>query len=449
MTNTNTNYQRLTTGFKTKGVYVRWYKGKKGFESVYPIWVNGVKKSREKAFPTKDEAIAFCKERDREIIERGKMSSILLDADEQASLDKLKRKFPNLSLTAFIERFMPFLESDWSNSTVRQVFSNYLERIELKRKETGSTSNYINDCKSRIKTVNSAFGGRLASSISPNEFRNWLVNLTTKDGKDASTAYKNTILTMVKSAFKACHLTNLDAVLKISDKLHKNLEESRNNIKIYTVAECQEILKLFVRCRDLQQYLPLLVWQMFTGGRNSECIGCVTSLSGSDRYNKSACPKWADVLPHLKDETVESQILLFCPKKQTRKKVTLTPILKQWLNFARRLTNVDEYNFLAPDDTKVNTLSRAIKSAHIRYSNNIFRHTHISYQLALTDNPELVARQHGHDVDMTINVYDEVTTKDNAIQFFNLFPETVLDSIKITHARVYNELLERLSTKSA
>jgi integrase len=321
-----------------------------------------------------------------------------VSGDEQAALIRFREwaaKTPDSpSLVAIVEAAIATHAATTEPLTVSDAIRIRIESI----RRNGRSDRTLVDSRLRLTKFEETFGPRQIISITAAEIEQWLHKL--KVGAQTWRNYARVINSIFTTAEKRITLPH-NPVRRI-DKPKVKLTEPG----ILTPSQGR---KLLAAADPL--ILPLVVLQAFCGLRRAE----------SGRLT------WADIRLDVDDPFIEVGSSI--TKTGRRRNPPIPPNAIAWLRACRGLPGARLGGF--SDYVYDSRLRAAAAAAGIKWSENLLRHSFGTYRLAVSKSAAQTSEEMGNSVAVMKSKYQNVTSPEDAREWFEIYPETEAEAVKV------------------
>lgn len=359
-------------------------------------------------------------------VTRGDAKALILTADErltyQRAVDALKETNVSLDVAAseyarartilkggdLIEAVRSFARThaDMQEKSVTDVVEEFIKLREIRTSRGGSSGRpasaaYLHDLGVRLRPFGKAFVMPI-HTVTPRLIESYVASL--KPGPRS----RHNILRSLRTLFRFAQVRRYFPRDVIPLDGIEMAFSQEGEIGIFTPEDLRRLIA--VAQRDFPPMLPFLVIGAFAGLRSAE-IGRLD---------------WSNVRAGYIEVTAAKA------KTRSRRLVPIQQNLAAWLADLRqesgRIADLPAiWRGFGPltAATEIKAAGRRPRRAPVKWQPNGLRHSFITYRLALTQNENLVATEAGNTPQMIHRHYRELTTEDQAREWFALTPETL------------------------
>lgn len=288
-----------------------------------------------------------------------------------------------------------------------------ITRFLASRKASNCKPRYIENLESQLKQVSDDFGSAMIDSVNKAQIERFLKNLTARDGETPASPksrinYLITLTALMNFGVEEGWRGENPAA-KIT---RPNLDETV--IEILQPSQVKQLLDEASKPAYSDVY-PALLLQLYAGARRSE-------------------------LPFITWEVIRDNYLrLDTTKIRVKRAVSLPANLQQWLAllkgkgriFAPPGVTHDPKDTRALEDAYTYRLNEIAAVAKLELSKNVLRHTAITYRVASTGDIAATALWAGNSVAVINEHYLGAATKDDAMTFYSLTPNSPTNVVSI------------------
>jgi len=279
----------------------------------------------------------------------------------------------------------------------------FLKNIKSKQR----SRRYTLDMQARLHKAAKAFKGQIGN-IKTGDIDDWLDEMKDLSGRTKNN-YRNAVTTLFIFAKKKGYLPREK---QTEAEFVGHFDKTGGEIGIYTV----DTLKIFLNRID-PRMLPVVAIGAFSGLRSAEIVRL----------------EWPEVRFNRNDIEIKAAKA----KTASRRLAPMLPVLAQWLKpFERDSGKVligvqDEFALATQFKKAVDAITDENGKPLLKIVPNGFRHSFISYRLAVVKSTAEVALEAGNSPRMIFEHYREVVTADEGAEWFNALPSKArLDQIK-------------------
>lgn len=270
----------------------------------------------------------------------------------------------------------------------------FLEDLKTKKK----SRRYTLDMQARLHTAAKAFTGPIGS-VKTAQIDAWLSGMKQISGRTKNN-YRNALTTLFAFAKQKGYLPREK---QTEAEFVGRFGEESGEIGIYTPAQ----LKVFLERID-PRLLPVVAIGAFAGLRSAEIVRL----------------EWPEV--RFDQEVIE--IKAAKAKTASRRLAPILPVLAQWLKPFRRDTGkvlvgvLDEFALATQFKKAVDAITDEKGKPLLKIVHNGFRHSFISYRMAIKKNAAEVALEAGNSPRMIFEHYRELVTTGQGDEWFATIP---------------------------
>ncbi len=286
----------------------------------------------------------------------------------------------------------------------------FLKDIKAKKR----SRRYTLDMQARLNTAAKAFTGPIGG-IKSYDIEKWLNGMKDVSGRTRNN-YRNAFTTLFIYAKKMGYLPRES---QTEAEFVGRFNEDSGEIGIYT----PEQLSVFLHRLD-PRLLPVVLIGAFAGLRSAEIVRL----------------EW----PEVKFEKSVIEVKAAKSKTASRRLIPILPVLQKWLlpyrkDSGRVLAGVlDEFALATQFKKAVDTIVDDEGKKLLKIVHNGFRHSFISYRMAVSKNAAEVALEAGNSPRMIFEHYRELVTVGQGEEWFGIMPT------KAREAQIKNYLAEKM-----
>lgn len=270
-----------------------------------------------------------------------------------------------------------------------------IEKFLADRQQANRSPVYVGQLKTTFRSFSQNRRETLLTHIKADHIRDWL------RGVGGSPDTRRAMLTRVRSLFNFAILNGW--AFENPGKTVSMPQRTATMPRVFAPAQCKAVLDAALKSDPaMAGYFALL---FFAGVRPSEARRLQPEDFGAEYLNISA---------------------KVARKKNMRRLVTITPALRSWIEAAGGAGAVLP---VGPNWRK--RFRKAIKAAGVEWSNDVARHSFVSYMNEL-HGWEKTVKEAGHSLAMMLEHYRALVTHESALSFWQLKPESVLGEGKET-----------------
>jgi integrase len=267
-------------------------------------------------------------------------------------------------------------------ATLREV----VDELIAARQQDGASRAYVSQLKTVLTRFADAFPGGILD-LSSSDVDSWLRRMNLSAGT------RNSMLLCVKVLFSFARERNyLPAERMTAAEQIKKVKVKTGDVSVFTPKEMAKILHAAP-----PHLVPILAIGAFSGIRMAEL----------NRLDWSA----VDL------ERGHIELRASQAKTASRRIIPITDNLRAWIEPLPRKGQVVRTVLL---HREVTALSRALK---LEWPRNVLRHSFISYRIAKVKSADQVALEAGNSPSIIFKHYRELTTEDQADQWFGILPK--------------------------
>lgn len=283
-----------------------------------------------------------------------------------------------------------FYAREWRKRQVHEItVPDLVQEFLIAKEQDNCSKRYLDDSRLRLKKFTKKFKGQI-QEISSRDVDDYL------RGLKVATRSRDNVHTILKSLFSYARARGyLPQSERTAAEILRRAKKKPSVIGILTPTEFAAVLKLATR-----KTLPAFVLGGFCGMRQAEI--CRLDWSAID-FNRKLI-------------TVNASIA----KTSRRRLVPLHDAAAAWLALiAKASGRVIEYS----SPINLSIMMRPVwRAANAKNTQNCLRHSGASYWLAATGNAPQTALDLGTSVQMLMQHYRELVTKEDAATWFAIFP---------------------------
>jgi len=355
--------------------------------------VDGKTKLNRRFFSNKADAQVFCSEKKAELSSLGNLAQGLSDELKREALACVQKLKPyGKSLTDAVAYFIRDMDTIHRSVTVNQATLELLKRS----KADGQSDRHIQAISQTLANFSKTHGKDIVSAIRADKVQAWLDDYRTKKGQPLNAVSFNTYRRYLGLFFSFClkqGWTETNPIQRV------NTKNTRSKIpRLLTPSDLKQILS----AAD-SKVRPALSLQAFCGLRAAE----VARL------------EWSDLLP-------SGHIQIGSDKAKTGRR-RLTPVPANLLNYLISIRQPNGYIFGGLKGGNVSALQIALKEVRqtlkgLKWGRNALRASALSYRLAQTKDAAATALEMGNSPAVLLRDYRELTTAEEAENWFNIDP---------------------------
>ena len=301
-----------------------------------------------------------------------------------------------------------------STPDFRTLARLYFEK-ELLRKTDGEMTEHTETVRQRLfNIITPVLGCRPAHTISEGDVLDFLDGLKGQNGSKASLVTRTQYLNLLKSVFKfAVEQGSITKEYNPVANLKPAKKRKDDEPEILTVDEVKRIFAFVKNNPKYHEFIPVLAVGFFCGARVEE----------------RAKLTYGDIFVGGRNEIFVSAAVA---KNGDARYIYPADCVKEWMGFARAHgVQMNATDTLIPGDTL-----KQRKTAHssflrtlatetgIKLPKNCIRHTAASF-MAESQGYTETANQLGHDIGMLLKHYRRAITKTEAVDYYNITPDSV------------------------
>ncbi|MEX1113672.1 MAG: tyrosine-type recombinase/integrase, partial [Akkermansiaceae bacterium] len=286
------------------------------------------------------------------------------------------------SLTSMATDYRKFFKPLTRRVTVTELVAELL----VTRKQDGASKTYVAQLKTILTRFADTFPGEILG-ITSSDIDAWL------RGFKVSASSRNSMLVCVKVLFSYARSQNcLPAEQMTAPEQLKKVKIKSDDVSVFTPKQMEKILHAAP-----PHLIPILAVGAFAGIRMAEL----------NRLDWSAFDLERGFIELRADQA----------KTASRRLVPITENLRAWIEPLQRKGKVVRHAAL---HREVTSLARALK---MEWPRNVLRHSFISNRIAIVKSADQVALEAGNSPSVIFKNYRELTTEDEANEWFGILPK--------------------------
>jgi integrase len=372
---------------------------------------NGARK--RKFFPSRDAANEWLAERRPELKNQGRAALGMTDRQRVDAIRALALLAPfNATLTAAAEAFAERARVLSRTVTFAKLREEYLNAQRADRK----SAQYLTDIKHRLLRVGKTFDERPVATIETRELDDWLRGLSSPAEGSQSPISRRNFRKVMRTAFEFAVSRGYARENPVVRTAEVKVDHAAPGIlKAHEIAAVLAVADATI--------IPAIALAAFAGLRDAE-VGRMTwdRIDLTEGYVR-----------------VDAAIA----KTSSRRLIPISDNLRGWLT-----PHVKKTGLVRPAQSVASPLQRAARAEALKtltkaeipapnlkeWPHNAYRHSFVSYRMALVTNASQVAEECGHSVQVMKTHYRELVTKKDAEAWFAVVlaeqPENIVQFAK-------------------
>lgn len=307
-----------------------------------------------------------------------------------------------------------------SELTVGELLERFLTH---RKQEIKISDRYAATLESYSKRIREAMGDRKIHLVCRNSVREFLGNLTGRDGASpASVKTRNHYLETLRAVFGFAKTEGLLA--KSPTEGISTAKADPDPVKCLSVEETTRLLAA-LKAPEHSEVAPAALLQLFAGIRRCEIPLLDWRLISEDYIRLDSVKRGTKFRPIEMPQCLKSWIK---PFRKTSGFVFQPKAIEQTQQSANTHTASRSLIARNLEDAYAWRLHRAGREAGVALPKNILRHTAITMRVNLTKNISEVSRWAGNTPDIVCSHYLGSATPDDARRFYALLPENTAEA---------------------
>ena len=349
---------------------------------------------RSRFFATQAEAKTFAEARETEMLNFGLNALNLPDTARREAQQSLELLHP---FGKSILDAVGFYVAHLKRTTESCLIEDLVERFLWDKQANQVSATHLYDLQNRLRRFAAAFPGKIASAFETEEIADWLraLPVATQTRLNYRRILHNLFSFGVRRKLVAPNPVTHTPLIRVPDK----------EVVIYTP---NEIDRLLANADPL--IIPYIVLGAFAGIRRAELIRL----------------RWEDI----QIQTGHIRIGANIAKTQSKRLIPFSENLLEWL-----MPQIRAEGQIVTNEWKVRMLiKKACVQSKVAWKKNALRHSYATYRLAQTQDIGKTSMEMGNSPGVIFKHYRELVTKEQALAYWSIRPETESKIIPMTEA---------------